>query len=327
MWFESTAYNKYPDLQNAVSKILDATPGMSMTSESAKKIQEYLHEHATTNENTLLERLINLVVKTTKIALANHDLNGQVKEVVHTMLNKIAEDQDYVQDGLESIRDKSFVRGFLPLQTIENKALGLTDPKPDMTYGLKIPKEPIPGKGLALLERDVEAMVKICPEMQHAFFAIDFGACGKSLEEVQNQSIRTGADLVEARRRLNAKAATAKAAREKQSAASGASEKQAEAAAAAETPVSAPLPPEADLNSMAFTVSWVPRMAELHAHWYEENVGSEGIWHMTLVKGYMFYREDSLKEFRKDIGNILAWGLYKRKEEVLRMMKDLYPDY
>lgn len=155
MWFESAAYNKYPDLQNAVSKILHATPGMSMTSESAKKIQEYLHEHATTNENTLLERLINLVVKTTKIAPKKHDLNGQAKEVIDTMLNKI---EDYVQDGLESIRDKSFVRGFFPLQTIENKTLGLTDPKADMTYRLKIPKEPIPGKGLALLESDVEAM-------------------------------------------------------------------------------------------------------------------------------------------------------------------------
>lgn len=147
------------------------------------------------------------------------------------------------------------------------------------------------------------------------------------MEEVHNQSIRTGADLVEARRRLNAKAATVKAAREKQPADPGSSEKQAEAAAAAETPISAPSLQKADLNSIAFTVSWVPRMAELHVHWYEEKLGPVGIWHMTLVNAYMFYREDSLKELRKDIGNVLAWGLYKRKDEVLRVMKDLYPEY
>ncbi|KAI4150561.1 MAG: hypothetical protein L6R39_002244, partial [Caloplaca ligustica] len=209
---------------------------MNMTSESAKKIQKYLHDHATMNENTLLERIVNLVVKTTKIVPKEHDLNGQVKEVVDTLLNKIAIDQDYVEDGLESVRDMSFVRGFLPQQTIENKALGLTDPKPDLTYGLIIPKDPMPNKGLALLETDVEAMVKICPGIQHAFFSIEFGACGKSLEEVENQSIRTGADLVEARRQLNAKAAAAKAEREKQPKNPKPSNKQAKAPAPAENP-------------------------------------------------------------------------------------------
>ncbi|KAL9597956.1 MAG: hypothetical protein Q9219_004787 [cf. Caloplaca sp. 3 TL-2023] len=326
MWFEHPRHRTYQDLQNLVNGILFATPGMDMTAESAEKIKTYLHEHATTNEKTLLERSINLLITTTRTIPKKHDIDGKVKEVIDTLLNQIAVDQDFIQDGLESIRDKEYVRGFLPLQTVENKTLGLTDPKPDMTWGLKIPQFPIPGRGMVLLEQDVEAMVKICPEIQHAFFAIEYGSCEKSLEQVENQSIRTGANLVEARRRLNARATAAKQARERQPT----PPKNPPAEQSSQdsiVPATAPMPSGADLDSIAFTVSWVPQMAKLHVHWYEENVAPVGIWHMSMLNVYVFCRESSLQDFRRDIGNILAWGTYKRRQEVEKVMKDIYSNY
>ncbi|KAL8942018.1 MAG: hypothetical protein Q9216_001908 [Gyalolechia sp. 2 TL-2023] len=323
MWFEHPAYKNYPDLQNVVNSILRTTPGMDMTAESAEKIKDYMQEHATTNENTLLERIVELMIKTTKTVPKKHEIDGRVKEVMDSIFNKIAVDQDFIEEGLTSIPDKSYVRGFLPEQTIENKAVGLSDPKPDMTWGLKIPRFPIPGQGIALLERDVEAMVKVCPDIQHAFFAIEFGSCEKSLEQVENQAIRTGADLVEARRHLNARAAAARQARDPEPTIQDPSIQSTDEG---KTPAPPPAP-KADLDSIAFTVSWVPQMAKLHVHWYEENVGSVGIWHMTMLNAYVFCREQSLKEFRLDVGNILAWGVFTRKWRVQQVMKDIYPDY
>ncbi|KAI4124094.1 MAG: hypothetical protein LQ338_005000 [Usnochroma carphineum] len=328
MWYDAPNYDQYQDLRNLVSEILGATPGMDLRPESTKKIRDCLREHATTDESTLLGPLVQLLVKTTKTAPKRHDVNGKVEEVMDMLLNKIAVDQDFIEDGLKSVRDRIFVRGFLPGQTVENKSLGLTDPKPDLTWGLKIPQFPIAGKGLTLLEKDVEAMVKVCPGIQHAFFAIDFGSCEKSIEEVENQAIRTGANLVQARRQLNAKAAAVKAKEEKQPTRQKSfTDPPTQDTVEAQGPSPPPLPPKADLNSIAFTVSWVPQMAKLHVHWFEENIGPQGIWQMTMLNAYLLCREDSLKEFRKDIGNILAWGTYKRKQEVLKVMQEIYPNY
>ncbi|KAL8823409.1 MAG: hypothetical protein Q9170_008363 [Blastenia crenularia] len=327
MWFEHAAYDNHLDLQNKVNGILNATPGMDMTAESAVKIRDFMKAQAVTNENSLLDDLVKLLIKTTKVVPQKHDLDGRVKEVMDSLLDKIAVDQDLVTEGLHPVRDKLYVRGFLPPTTISNKAVGLSDPKPDTTWGLEIPQYPIPGEGIALLEPDVEAMVKVCPEVQHAFCAVEFGSCEKSLEQVENQSIRTGADFVEARRQLNAKAAAAKQAREPQPPSPKPSVQQADKG---KNPESCPEPssePQADLESIAFTVSWVPQMAKLHVHWHESNIGPTGIWHMTMLNAYMFCREQSLKEFRHDLGNILSWGVLKRKFEVEKIMKDIYPNY
>ena len=98
------------------------------------------------------------------------------------------------------------------------------------------------------------------------------------------------------------------------------------------------------MNSFAFSCCWVPQYANVFVHWHElrkdeslinpfdnptnEHAGDDGaiaqphtyssIWHMNLIQGYTFSREEDMKEFRRDIDNILGWGVSLERKEALR---------
>ncbi|KAL9593982.1 MAG: hypothetical protein Q9219_007278 [cf. Caloplaca sp. 3 TL-2023] len=58
-------------------------------------------------------------------------------------------------------------------KTDNTKALGLSDSKPDRTYGSRIPARPTPGKGIALVSDEDKTMVQVCPGIQIPFSAIE----------------------------------------------------------------------------------------------------------------------------------------------------------
>ncbi|KAL8745205.1 MAG: hypothetical protein Q9190_002638 [Brigantiaea leucoxantha] len=104
--------------------------------------------------------------------------------------------------------------------------------------------------------------------------------------------------MVEARRRLNVRAAAPNG-----------------PIPATSTTTGPPSPPTADLTSIAFTVSWVPQMANLHVHWYEDHLGQRDVYHITNISMYLLARDGELQQFRNDIRNILEWGTYKQKSQ------------
>ena len=285
-----------------------------MRDESVRKIQQQRKENATCNESTILDPNMDLVIKTQRTVIEEHsrkrDADQMLQEQVEDCLESLAKDLDFSEKGLKHRRDSLYLSSLLPGQTDKTNALGLTNPKPDRTYGFKIPLYPTPGKGYALASPEIEAMMQVCPGIRNPFFAIERKGPEGSIEEAENQAMRAGATLVNARRQLNAKAAAAKATR-------------------AGTP-SAPAPlitNVADLDSIAFTVSWTPRFAELHVHWHETVAGGGEIWHMTPVDSYVLDRNVELKKFRKAAGDVLQWGCYKRMNEVEKDLKQIYPNF
>ncbi|KAL8644808.1 MAG: hypothetical protein Q9210_007062, partial [Variospora velana] len=100
-----------------------------------------------------------------------------------------------------------FRKGFIPNKTAEK----IADPKPDFTWGLIVPRKQEAGQRLIVVKSEVENWIKICPGLQHAFLTSQLKGASKPIEEAENQAIPTGAVLVSVRRRINAKAAAAKA--------------------------------------------------------------------------------------------------------------------
>lgn len=229
--------------------------------------------------------------------------------------------QDLAEDGLGRVRNTLFRKGFVPNQTSEK----IADPKPDFTWGLVVPTKQEAGQGLAVVEREVDNWIKICPGLQHPFLASQLKGASKPIEEAENQAIPTGATFVNVRRHINAKAAAAKALQ-----AGGPTNQLYPTNNAAHDQSKFP-PSRADLDSIAFTIAWVPQMAKLLVHWYEERPGRLGIYHATVVGAYMFAKrttlKDNLLELRRDVGRILEWGIYDRKSQVDRVLKDIYPNY
>ncbi|KAL9609958.1 MAG: hypothetical protein Q9167_005310 [Letrouitia subvulpina] len=313
MWFEHPAFNQQVELQHLVEEILVVPPGSSMQDKSAEKIRQFQLEHATSNEQSIVEPLAAMVFKTTKTEPTDQeDSDEMLQEAVHSIFHQATapKSRDFTEDGLARVRDVKFLKDFLPGQDIDCKKLGLSDPKPDLTYGIRPPQYPEPGKGIALLRGEVEAAANVAPGLLYPFLVTEFKSCNSPIEEAENQAIRSGATLVESRRRLNA---------------------QVPRIASANAPLTVFGIPStattADLSSIAFSVSWVPRFAELHVHWYEERSGQRGIYHMSNIGGYIFSRKEDLEKFRVDIVNILEWGVYKRRSEVERVLKQIYPDF
>ncbi|KAI4265776.1 MAG: hypothetical protein L6R38_009182 [Xanthoria sp. 2 TBL-2021] len=310
MWFDEEDYDKHEDLKTLVDSILGAKSEMNMRTQSAKNIQKFLHDHATDNEDTLIEPLVDMVIKTNQYAPKHREeVDEMLTETIEHLFTQVIE-RDLTDDGLGRVRNTAFRQGFVPNQTAEKK---IGDPKPDFTWGLIVPTKQEAGQGLAVVESEVDNWIKICPGLQHAFLASQFKGAAKPIEEAENQAIATGAVLVHARRHLNAKAATAKAN---------------QTGGQTDQPY---LTNKADLDSIAFTIAWVPQMAKLLVHWYEERPGRLGIYHATVVGAYMFAKrttlKDSLLELRRDIGHVLEWGIYDRKRQVDRVLKDIYPNY
>ncbi|KAM0796488.1 hypothetical protein BDR22DRAFT_893174 [Usnea florida] len=224
----------------------------------------------------------------------------------------------WADDGLDDKSDVPFVRGILfqDLQRTEAQ-LGLTNPKPDFTFGFKDPANP--PRTTPRLSSANTTLIKMAESLRHPFFVVENKSTQDPIEEAENQAIRSGAALVEARRQLENNA----------------------------RPVGETENEGIDMNSFAFSCCWVPQYANIFVHWYElrkeeppidpfdgptnEAAGNNdateqsdtysSIWHMNLVQGYSFGREEDMKEFRRDIDNILDWGVSPERKEALRVLE------
>jgi len=190
--------------------------------------------------------------------------------------------EQHFAEGLDVKEDAQLVKQILP-RVMENdhagKPLGLTDPKPDYVYGLKRLRHRR-GKKLRRLSQNTKALIGVAPGLEHAWFVVENKGCQDSIESAENQGIRSGGTLVNAKRLL--------------------AEKAGRLGIEDEGP---------DCDSIAFSCAWVPQMANVFVHWHEMTADGESIYHMNKIRGYLMSDGDHVSDFRKDIHNILEYGL------------------
>lgn len=280
-----------------------------MKPESIQKINKERARNATTGELSYFRKLKPLLIKDDRLVETKKRNFGE--EIVHRS-------KAWADDGLDDKSDVPFVRGILfqDLQRTEAQ-LGLTNPKPDFTFGFEDPANP-PRTAPQLSSADT-ALVKMAESLRHPFFVVENKSAQDPIEDAENQAIRSGAALVEARRQLENNA----------------------------RPVGETEKAGIDTNSFAFSCCWVPQYANVFVHWHElrkdeplhnpfdkpanEVAGDDGgielpetyssIWHMNLIQGYTFSREEDMKEFRRDIDNILDWGVSLERKEALHVLE------
>lgn len=336
MFFEDeVSYKRYPELQATLDQTVFGERGSAMRDESLKKINNWRAENATKNEKTLFAGLIPKVIKSTRIvATGKRTFAG---EIIHQA-------REFSEDDLDSREDCLFVKNILPLRTTPTEAAqqGVTTPKPDFVYGLKRPR--FPPLDEPLLSPETKALIGVAPEMKHPFFSVDNKGSQHGIEAAENQSMRSGATMVAANRALKRKAKrklelirpTDDAANISTVATDTATINDATASdtsvIAADTTNNtiAPTPQAnktnqedfgADIDSIAFTCSWVPRMANIHVHWYERRSKQIEVKHMNLVRGYLMSDDEHVKAFRRDINNILDWGVASKRKQSLKELE------
>lgn len=71
----------------------------------------------------------------------------------------------------------------------------------------------------------------------------------------------------------------------------------------------------ADMSSFAFTLAFYSPLACMYVHWVEVVPGQPAIYHMHPIGGYLFGNPSAYQEIRRDLNNILDWGLSDRLKQ------------
>ena len=160
------------------------------------------------------------------------------------------------------------------------------EPCPDYVYGMKETQFPDTS-----LKTDPMAAVyrSVTPGMHWAFFVVEYKSAADGIAEAENQAIRDGAVLVNARLRLK------------------------------ELRLQQKLKPEenyvrpigADHDSFVFSCAWIPDMAKIFVNWFEKLADGQEIFHMSEMGLYVMTRPKEISAFRRNYHNILDWGLFE----------------
>ena len=286
MWFDATdRLDGCPEFKEKVFKIFQKDRPSRMNEDSFKKISRYMKEYATANAATYIEGLVDPVIKSERtVATKKRDAMGEILFVC----------QSFEDDEMVRLRDVQFGKGFLPgkmVKKTENQ-LGLTDPKPDFTFGIMRNKRPFPGTAPS---DKVKAIIGIADGIDHPFFVIENKGCEAPIDVARNQAIRDGACIVNARLHLNYLAED-----------------------------SWQRPKGADMDAFAFSCTWDVNVSELWIHWHETLDDDAGLFHMNRLGQYLNLNQEHLTQFRHDVHNILDWGILTNRgkcdEVVQRIM-------
>ena len=338
MFFEDEdSYEKYPEFKAHIENMVFGSRGSAMRTESIQSIKIWRAENATKDEKTYFAGIVPKIFKEMRGGPASKKRSFG-EEVVRQA------ESFFKTDGLDQREDCLFTKGLLPLRTssAEAAAQGVKTAKPDFVYGLRCPRHP--DLDAPILTNDTKTKIGVAPGIQHAFFSVDNKGSQQSIEAAENQAMRAGATMVSARRYLDRKAkgkvgpllpgnevtgtdaVTADTATLTDAAMSDPLVSPADAEA--NTPVSGPQANESqeedlgvDTSSFAFTCSWVPQMANLHVHWCERRPGGSEVYHMNLLRGYLMSDNDHLSNFRKDVHNILDYGVSTKRKEILKQLE------
>ena len=184
---DRAALDRCPEFKKKIDKLFARERPSRMSDKSAKAAVKTLYKHYAQNEKTLFREFRPLVIKSTRtVSTLKRGMEGEIIRIL----------QAYDDDGLMVIVDCPFVKDMVPGKnyTSEEKAMGLTEPKPDLTYGIQKPE--FPPIIEAKLKMRCQAWRSVAPGMDWPFFVIEHKGCEDSIAQAENQAIRDGAVLV-----------------------------------------------------------------------------------------------------------------------------------
>ena len=293
MWYDDEeVLDNCPNLKEMVTEIITNAPRSEMADISAKKVLVAVKNNYTQNEKTVFRKVQPLVVKLArKVAnLENSETGGGIDIV----------QREFEEDDLHVIEDCNFTKRLLPLpdSVTNDKDMGLTEPKPDFTYGIAEPKRIANAE--VHVPKQLLAYLGVAPGMRYPFYVEEYKSVEEGIVKAEHQAMRDGAVLVNARMKLNQ----------------------------ALKPGGWVVPVGADMDSFVFSCAWTPDIARIFVNWFEKLPDGNGIFHMTKVgSSYRMDHKDDIKQMRHDVHNILDWGLLKFRWKAQQVWEGIVAHY
>ncbi|KAL8899313.1 MAG: hypothetical protein Q9207_006261 [Kuettlingeria erythrocarpa] len=307
-------------LVKKAKEIIDERRASKMTGEEVDRIVESLQFYSTKNEKTLLINLWQLLVKKTrfckmKLPSGEEEILSPEEELEAA---KWIEKAWRVDDKLWTKWDAEFFSHTLPeIATTGDLALDqllalvprVGKPVPDICIGFD--GKAFSEKVLAVLQ---EFGCKLTAEQWISFFALDAKGADGPIGVAANQCCRSGAAMAKGYRdffkAINAYLSTSSSQGSESPPAQSA---QPQLQQQQSTNIKYPRP---DMNSFAFSAALDPELVILYVHWAEETGERTEVWQQTRLRSYKLDDTDDLELLRRNIDNILDWGIASRKRKI-----------
>ena len=125
--------------------------------------------------------------------------------------------------------------------------------------------------------------------MHHPFLVIEARSAEEGIGLAENQAIRDGSTIVNARRQLNYMAQE-------------------------RIPHRPAMSSGPDEHSFAFSCCWNPDPAKIFVNWCQVMPDGTKVFHMNRVADYLMSREEELVKLRRDLHNIIDWGILTNRQ-------------
>lgn len=283
---DRVAFNRYPLFKDKVLSIVGANRESPMRPESHKKFEEYLDCYERSNEATFLRKIFPLLMKDGYHLKPEREFRDEERQLFEKR-ECLAYRDFLMEEGIVDTADREFLETLVPsscnkdseieIAKLLAKVAGMTNPKPDYTFGVR--REKFPPLDDDTMPEYIAALLGIAPGMNHAFLIIEGKPDTGSQAEAENQARRGGATLVHAERKLRE---------------------------LVEEPIDIEGPDE---ESFMFSVTFTPKMAEFWVHWYEgKGPKQPGFFHMNRIASLTLNEEVHRETIRRKLHNIMEWG-------------------
>ena len=209
--------------------------------------------------------------------------------------------ESFWDDGLAVKVDCEFRKGFLPgrekdeeLSRAMAKVDGMTNPKPDYTYGLRIDHYPIPDD--VTVSAYIDFLLEVVPILHHPFFIIEGKSDSGSKAEAENQACRGGAALINAARQLR------------------------ERIGARATEATGP-----DQQTYIYSATLSPGLMDIWVHWAEvRTTPRPPVFHMNRLDSVSLHSDGAAGKLRMITHNILDWGCVDRSPQIQEVYNQIF---
>jgi len=283
---DRVAFNRYPLFKDKILRIIGANRESAMRPESHRKFEEYLDCYERSNEATFLRKIFPLLMKDGYHLRKEKDFTDTDMQLFGK--REYLEYRDFLMgEGILDTADREFLKTLVPsscnkaseieIAKLLAKITGMTNPKPDYTFGIR--REKFPPLDDVVMPEHIAALLGIAPGMYHAFLLIEGKPDAGSQAEAENQTRRGGATLVHAERQLR---------------------ELVEEVVDIEGP---------DEECFVYSVTITPKVAEFWVHWYEgKGPKQSGFFHMNRIASLTLNEEVNRETIRRKMHNIMEWG-------------------
>ncbi|KAL8992098.1 MAG: hypothetical protein Q9188_007658 [Gyalolechia gomerana] len=194
--------------------------------------------------------------------------------------------RDFADDRLHWEGPCYFVKDLLSGPSTK-KEFGLSDPRPDLGFGIK---KKVMDLNPPKVTVGTTVLIRAAGCLDHCFAINEVKGPDDPFSHAVTQAIRGGVTLVRTKRELRFRAGYVPA-----------------------------VTVGADPDSWVFTMAWMHGYVEVFVCWHESLPEGEAD-HMHLLESYALQRSDDIKRFRRDLHNLLDWGLDPERVAGLEQM-------